>query len=144
MHRVLVIEDDPATQTLYRAVLSTWGIDCTIVDDGERALATMRRTHFDAVVLDLMLPKVNGFEILRELKCTARDTLARVIVCTAMSEETLRDCTDLRLVHRLLFKPVDVRVLADEVLSAAGIAAEATAVFPGEEQVAAALLRNVN
>ncbi|HEY0156283.1 MAG TPA: response regulator [Thermoanaerobaculia bacterium] len=144
MHRVLVIEDEPATQTLYRAMLSTRGIDCTIAGDGEQALAMMRRTRFDAVVLDLLLPKVNGFEVLRELKCTSRDTLARVIVCTAVAEETLRDCTELRLVHRVMFKPFDVWQLADEVLSAAGIAADAPAVVPGGHQIGAALLRIVN
>jgi DNA-binding response OmpR family regulator len=116
MPQVLVVEHDPATQTLYRALLRMRGIDCIIAGDGERALSEMRRTRFDAVILDLMLPKVNGFEILRELKCTARGTLSRVIVCTAMAETTLRDCEELRLVRRLLFKPLEVGTLADEVL----------------------------
>jgi CheY-like chemotaxis protein len=120
MPHVLVIEDDPSAQTLYGALLQQYGLDCTIVGDGERALATLRRTRFDAVVLDLLLPKVNGFEVLRELKCISPDLLSRVIVCSAVAEATLADWDDLRLVRRFLPKPVDIHVLADEVSEAAG------------------------
>ncbi|HEX8253559.1 MAG TPA: response regulator [Thermoanaerobaculia bacterium] len=120
MPHVLVIEDDPSTQTLFAAVLRLYGMESRIVSDGESALDAMRRTRFDAVVLDLMLPKVNGFEILRELKCTGRGILSRVVVCSAASESMLRDCEELRLVHKFLPKPVDLRLFAQEVLRAAG------------------------
>jgi DNA-binding response OmpR family regulator len=117
MPHVLVVEDDPSIQTLYRAALRLYGVDCSIATDGERALAAMRRTRFDAVILDLLLPKVNGFEVLRELKCTQRETLSTVIVCSAVPEATLRDCDELRLVRKFLFKPVEIRQLAEEVLA---------------------------
>lgn len=121
MPHVLVIEDDLSTQTLYAAVLRLQGIECRMVSDGESALDAMRRTRFDAVVLDLMLPKVNGFEILRELKCTGRGMLSRVVVCSAAADSMLRDCEELQLVHKFLPKPVDLRLFAQEVRNAAGL-----------------------
>jgi CheY-like chemotaxis protein len=123
MPHILVIEDDPSTQTLFSAVLRHHGVECTVVGDGERALAELRRTRYDAIILDLLLPKVNGFEVLRELKCTSPATLSSVIVCSAVSEATLRDCEELRMVRKFLLKPIDINGLADEVIRTARVAA---------------------
>ena len=116
MPHVLVIEDDSSTQTLYGAVLRLYGIDCTIAGDGARALEEMRRTRFDAVIVDLMMQRMNGFEVLRQLHRVAPETLSRVIVCSGTSEEALADCEELPLVQKFLSKPVDVRELVEEVV----------------------------
>lgn len=120
MPRVLVIDDDPSTQTLFAAVLRHHGVECVALGDGELALAELRRKKYDAVILDLLMPKVNGFEVLRELKCVSRDVLDRVIVCSAISEKRLHDCVELPMVAAFLPKPVDIAVLADTVLGVLG------------------------
>jgi two-component system OmpR family response regulator len=120
MPRVLVIDDDPSTQTLFTAVLRHHGVECIALGDGELALNELRRNRYDAIILDLMMPKVNGFEVLRELKCVSREVLDRVIVCSAISESRLQDCVELSMVHSYLPKPVEISRLAEEVLDLIG------------------------
>ena len=120
MPRVLVIDDDPSTQTLFTAVLRHHGIECLALGDGERALNELRRNRYDAIILDLLMPKVNGFEVLRELKCVSREVLGRVIVCSAISEARLHDCVELSMVHAFLPKPVEINRLAEKVLDLFG------------------------
>jgi DNA-binding response OmpR family regulator len=121
MPRVLVIDDDSSTQTLFSAVLRHHGVECTTLGDGELALAELRRKKYDAIILDLLMPKVNGFEVLRELKCVSRDVLSRVIVCSAISEARLHDCVEMSMVSGFLPKPVDINILAEHVLAVLGL-----------------------
>lgn len=121
MPHVLVIDDDPATQTLFAAVLRQHGIECTALGDGEVALAELRRKQYDVVILDLLMPKVNGFEVLRELKCVSREVLDRVIVCSAISEARLHDCVEMTMVRAFLPKPVEIELLTEKVLEVLGL-----------------------
>ena len=120
MPRVLIIEDDYATQMLMSAVLRRAGLECITAEDGARGLFELTHGDYDAVVLDLLLPKMNGFEILRDLKCTAPHLLKRIVVCSAASHATFRDCADLGLASAFLQKPLDIESFRDAVLNAAG------------------------
>ncbi len=60
---VLVVEDDDATQNLLRVLLRRRGAAVQTAGDGERAIELLRIGEFDTVILDLMLPKRNGFEV---------------------------------------------------------------------------------
>lgn len=119
MSRVLIIEDDLATSMLMTVVLRRAGFDCEVADDGERGLHALMHGRHDAIVLDLLLPKVNGFEILRHAKCTAPHLLDKIVVCSAASHATLQHCDDLRLVHTFVQKPLDIDHFRDAVLNAA-------------------------
>ena len=115
--RVLVVEDDRATQQLLDAVLQRESIECALAGDGREALRLLREEQFDAILLDLLLPNVNGFEVLRDLKKNDRATLSRVIVMTAAAESTFRGCEELADVHCVLRKPLDLEVLTSEIRS---------------------------
>lgn len=60
---VLVVEDDDATQNLLRVLLRRRGAAVETAGDDERAIELLRVGEFDTVILDLMLPKRNGFEV---------------------------------------------------------------------------------
>ena len=69
MFHILVAEDDKNTRMLMRAVLEEAKYTVTVADNGEEALAVLDREHIDLVVLDIMMPKMDGYEftsILRE------------------------------------------------------------------------------
>jgi CheY-like chemotaxis protein len=81
--RLLVIEDDPDVQTLLATVATRRGVSVDRASDGEEATRLLERNRYDLVVLDLMLPKVNGFvvaEVVRGL-----DPRPRLIVFSAVS-----------------------------------------------------------
>jgi len=67
MQRILVIDDDPAVTTLLKRGLSYEGFQVDIADSGESGLATARELPPDLVILDIMMPKLNGLEVLQRL-----------------------------------------------------------------------------
>jgi len=68
MFHILVADDDKNTRLLFKAVLESAGYTVTTVTNGEEALAVMDRQHVDLVVLDVMMPKMDGYEFTRTLR----------------------------------------------------------------------------
>ena len=87
MARVLVVDDDHTVREVVVSYLRAHGHDVLEVGDGESALTTMRRAPADLVVLDLMLPGIDGLEVCRQLR-DERDV--PVIMLTALGSETDR------------------------------------------------------
>jgi CheY-like chemotaxis protein len=115
--RLLVVDDDEAIQRLMGAIFIRRGVTVDSAADGAAALDLLRHEHYDAIVLDLMLPGTNGFDVIRELKATDPELLDRTIILTAASNHTLRDFDDGRLVRRLIRKPFDIDDFVGEVLA---------------------------
>lgn len=68
MKQILVIEDNATAAAVYRATLSREGYEVAVAIDGEAGLAEIARSHPDLVLLDLMLPKVAGLDVLRQIR----------------------------------------------------------------------------
>ncbi len=66
--RILVAEDEPRIQAFVSRALEAEGFATDGAENGERAIELARRGHYDLVVLDLLLPRVNGLSVLRELR----------------------------------------------------------------------------
>jgi DNA-binding response OmpR family regulator len=67
---ILMVEDDDATLSLLAAIAKHEGFDALLAADGEEAMSILMNRAVDAMVLDLLLPRTNGFDILRHCKCT--------------------------------------------------------------------------
>jgi DNA-binding response OmpR family regulator len=113
--RVLIVEDDPPIRGLLEAVLIHEGIECECAPDGRVAIDKMRRERFAAILLDLLLPNVNGFELLRALAITEPENLSRVIVITAASESTWSGCEEIKSVRCVMKKPIEIMELIEQV-----------------------------
>lgn len=87
MTRILVVEDEPAILDAVAYTLRGEGYDVETADDGEAALERARERDFDLMILDLMLPRLSGSEILRRVR---RDSALPVIVLTAKGGEADR------------------------------------------------------
>lgn len=68
MFRILVVDDDKNTRRLFQAVLENAGYTVFTAGDGEAALDVMEREHIDLVVLDIMMPKMDGYEFTKTLR----------------------------------------------------------------------------
>ena len=68
MFQILVVDDDKNTRALLKAVLETENYSVFTAENGEDALAVMENTHIDLVVLDVMMPKMDGYEFTRTLR----------------------------------------------------------------------------
>ena len=85
MKRILVVEDDSAIAFGLQVDLRSEGYDVEIASDGERALQLARRENFDLILLDVMLPRKDGFEVCRELRLGGTKT--PIIMLTAKVQE---------------------------------------------------------
>src|ERR671917_271592 len=82
--RILLVDDEQAVQTLLTFPLRKDGYDVVPAATGQEALERFRENEFDLVVLDIMLPQVDGFEVCRQLR--ARSAVP-IIMLTAKAEE---------------------------------------------------------
>ncbi len=81
--QVLLVEDDASIREVATLGLEQAGFAVTSAGDGREGLIQFRQGHFDLVVLDVMLPSLDGFEILREIR---KDSQAPVVMLTARSD----------------------------------------------------------
>src|SRR5688572_2052209 len=77
--RILVVEDEPRVSSLLARGLAANGFTTEVAENGESALALARSGRFDLVILDVGLPKLDGFDVLRELRA-AKETIPVVIL----------------------------------------------------------------
>lgn len=82
---ILIVEDEVDLALGIRDALQHAGFRADVVHDGKLALEHLKKGAYDLVVLDLMLPGMNGLDVLRELRAVRQDT--RVLILTALSSE---------------------------------------------------------
>lgn len=84
--KILLVEDDIALASVYRSRLELEGFDVCEANNGEDALSLAVSEHPDLVLLDVMMPKISGFDVLDILRNTPETTNIRVIMLTALSQ----------------------------------------------------------
>ncbi|MEI6228935.1 MAG: response regulator [Candidatus Saccharibacteria bacterium] len=84
--KILLVEDDPALSGVYRSRLDMEGFDVREVNDGEKAIAAASDFKPDLILLDAMMPKISGFDVLDVLKNTPATANILVIMLTALSQ----------------------------------------------------------
>ena len=128
--RLLIVDDDDGIRSLMEAIFKPLEIEVDFVGDGRMALNRIRCQDYDAIVLDLMLPEVNGFEVIRELKTMKPSLLSRTLVLTAAADPTLRDFHDGSLVNCVMRKPFELPAFVEAVLTCCSAAAVADGPSP--------------
>src|SRR5262249_57903469 len=86
----LLMDDDARLGALVAEYLGRNEIDVTVAPDGERGLAALRKRRFDVVLLDVMLPGVDGLEICRRIRSTPGLATVPVVMLTAKGEDVDR------------------------------------------------------
>lgn len=89
--KILLVEDDDALASVYQTRLEAEGLDVRRVPNGEEALAAAIEYRPDLVILDVMMPKVSGFDVLDILRNTPDIANIKVIMLTALSQDTDRE-----------------------------------------------------
>ena len=84
MKRILIVEDEPDIQELLNAYLRDAGYETAVAGDGAAALNAFDNAPFDLVLLDVMLPKLDGFEVCRRIR---RSSQVPVVMLTALDGE---------------------------------------------------------
>lgn len=86
--KVLLVEDDQGLASVYIARMQAEGFDVRHVPNGEDALSNTLEFHPDLILLDVMMPKISGFDVLDILRNTPETANVRIIMLTALSQES--------------------------------------------------------
>ena len=111
---VLVIDDDPALQGLFSTLLTRDGFSVDSAQNGRVAYEYLKRGSYSVIILDLMMPDVNGVELLDRLDRESPSLLRRVIVLTGASQRMV-DGLDSSRVWGVIRKPFEI----DDLLKSA-------------------------
>lgn len=84
--KILLVEDDQALSAVYRSRLELEGFDIREVNNGEDALSAAVDFHPDLIVLDAMMPKISGFDVLDILRNTPETANIKIVMLTALSQ----------------------------------------------------------
>jgi twitching motility two-component system response regulator PilH len=82
MSKVLVVDDVPSELEIICRILQDAGMEVIRAGDGEEAIASIREIPPDLVVLDVVMPRMNGFEVIRELRSDRKTAHLPVVFCT--------------------------------------------------------------
>src|SRR3989338_444327 len=85
MAKVLIIEDDPLMSRMYQKIFSFEGYEVDTADNGEDGLAKVRSGRPNLILLDIMMPKMNGFEVLTKLKTDPETKSLPVVILTNLA-----------------------------------------------------------
>lgn len=113
--RVLIAEDDRTASAICARALTNAGYEVNTAFDGASALTMLRDGVFDLVVADMVMPAMDGLELVRAMRADARLTRLPVLVLTSCSEEEMRAAGFRAGCDRYLVKPVRPSDLVDSV-----------------------------
>jgi CheY-like chemotaxis protein len=121
---ILVVDDDDAIRTMVERVLRREQFHVESARDGFEAIEKLSRNNYGTILLDLMMPRVDGVGVLRFLEQHRPETNRAVIVMTANLASFAEDVQS-KPVFRVLSKPFDIRQLVNEVRACAAAVPEA-------------------
>jgi CheY-like chemotaxis protein len=109
--RVLIVDDCPDSRATLGVLLGLWGHEAREAADGEAALATAACFRPEVVLLDLGLPRMNGYEVARRLRQLPGLSAANLIALTGYGDEPNRRCAEEAGFAAYLVKPFDLDLL---------------------------------
>jgi len=102
--KALIVEDEAVTRVLLAQLLGALDCDVDLAVDGEEALAQLRSHDYDVVLLDIILPRMSGIEVMEALRHDRPHALGCIIVVTGLDVREIRSLFP--AVHETLSKPV--------------------------------------
>ena len=117
-HRqILVVDDDPSIRTLLRLIAERRGLSVDLAADGAEALQLLEERRYDLAIIDLMMPRVNGYELVSAVRTFPQRPA--VVIATAMTD-SLIGLLDAEIVHTIIRKPFDIEIVGSLMTAVVG------------------------
>ncbi len=113
--RVLIVDDSATQAHVLRKILERAGVEVSIASSGEEGVAEADRLHPDLVLMDVVMPGMNGFQATRKLRRGKSTSDIPVIMVTTKDQETDREWGLRQGARDYLVKPVDASLLLEKV-----------------------------
>lgn len=115
MATILIADDSPTAVTLLTRILSPLGHHIVTATDGDEAHRALAQARFDLIILDVVMPRYNGFELCRLLKSNPETATIPVFFVTSMDREADRWWGLKQGADEYIMKPVDAGALVEKV-----------------------------
>jgi CheY-like chemotaxis protein len=110
---ILVVDDNSQVLGFFKRVLENYGYSVTALSSGTEALSVVQTGAFDLMILDLSMPEVDGFEVLKSVRSRVPDL--KVLVVSGLMDGSLQSATELYGAACALGKPVRPKLLLEAV-----------------------------
>lgn len=112
---ILIVDDSATNQILMEAILKEEGYDTLTAFSAREAFKIIEKSKPSLVVLDLMMPEVNGFDFLKQIKSIEKFSDIPIVVVSAISSnETAQECVALGAKH-FFSKPIEISLFLDKI-----------------------------
>lgn len=115
MRKILIAEDNQASRELIREILETLGYQVLEASDGREALQKIEEAEPDLVLLDIQMPVLDGFAVVRRLRQDPRFATLRIVALTAYAMREDREKTLRAGFDAYIPKPVDAAVIRSQI-----------------------------
>ncbi len=116
MKKILVVDDDKAVTSLLNSILSKQGYEVLVAHDGLDGMVQVRKNTPDLIILDVMMPEINGYDVCSNLKFDERFKHIPIIVLTSREQELdprIGKLMGISYIH----KPIDSKILLEQIQS---------------------------
>jgi DNA-binding response OmpR family regulator len=113
--KLLIVDDEHDIVETLKFILESEGFDCLVAYDGEEALSLAKSESPDLIVLDVMLPKINGYKVCRLLKFDAKYKHIPILMVTARTQEEDKIIGEETGADEYVTKPFDIERLTSLV-----------------------------
>lgn len=115
MMRILAVDDSTTNNALLEAVLSAKGYQIYTAMDGKEAFSVLDHQEIDLILLDLLMPEIDGFEFLEHIKNNDNFNKIPVIIISAANNQENRNLTKQLGAVDFIEKPIDINLFLDRV-----------------------------
>lgn len=109
--KVLIVDDEKDIVETLKFILEGEGLNCIVAYDGEEALTLAKNEKPDLIILDVMLPKINGYKVCRLLKFDAKYKHIPILMVTARSQEEDKIIGEETGADEYVTKPFDIEII---------------------------------
>jgi CheY-like chemotaxis protein len=113
--KILAVDDTPENLTVIECLLASSNVSVQCVLSGAAALSELARDDFAMVLLDVAMPEMNGFEVVRAMRCHPKTLSTPVVFVTAHRREDFPDYVNLNTNLDILYKPISPAQLREKV-----------------------------
>lgn len=109
--KLLIVDDEDGLRTLLKSEMEAHGFEADEADGGNMALEMLKKSSYDVVILDILMPDISGIKVLRDIRSNKIPT--KVIMLTGVNELKLAQESMQLGANDFLTKPVEPRIIAD-------------------------------
>ncbi|MFO7938591.1 MAG: response regulator [Bacteroidales bacterium] len=115
--RILIVDDSTTNNILLQSILEEEGFHVDVAFSGKEALTLVNKQTPSLILLDIMMPEIDGISLLRQLQANAQTQAIPVVMVTAKDDEYSREESILAGAKDFLTKPIDVDLVIQKVKS---------------------------